>query len=112
MSAHRISPVMQALLDKGLLVEAGWEACAELLGVAKLPTEAQRRDMRYAFFAGAQYFFEAVLFAIEEGDDPTPDDLHRMQSAHEELARFGEEFKRDPRIAAALAAAQRRGGIA
>lgn len=83
----------QELVDKGLLIEAGWVS----LRIAAIPDDAsklQLDEMRQAFFAGAQHLFASIMTFLDEGEDPTADDLRRMDLIHDELDKFITEYKR------------------
>jgi hypothetical protein len=75
------------LLDKGLLIESGWVS----LRLAALPENApalQLEEMRNAFFAGAQHVFSSIMTMLDPGEEPTDDDLRRMDLIHSELDHF------------------------
>ena len=86
--------VTRDLVDRGLLIEAGWIS----LRAAAIPeraTAAQLDDMRMAFFAGAQHLFGSINSIMDPGDDaePTDADLNRMSQINDELQRFVVEMK-------------------
>ena len=89
-----VDRVTKAAIDNGQLIEAGW------LGLqhAFMPPEAgavQIREMRQAFFAGAQHLFASIISTLEAGTEPTDADLRRMSNIHEELHAFVEQMKRE-----------------
>jgi hypothetical protein len=83
--------VERDLTDKGLLIEAGWTGFRVACGLHDAP-KAQLEQMRNAFFAGSQHLFASVLTLLEEGEEPTDNDLRRMDLIHDELDRFIREF--------------------
>jgi len=87
-----IDAVTAYLVDEGRVIEAGWIA----LRVQSIPDDAspvQLDEMRNAFFAGAQHLFASINSVLEEGEEPTPADLRRMDNIANELDRFIEDYK-------------------
>lgn len=79
------------LIDKGLLVEAGWIS----FRIAVMPPNApavQIEEMRKAFFAGAQHLFSSIMTVLEPGEEPTESDFRRLSNIDAELKRFGEAW--------------------
>jgi hypothetical protein len=79
------------LMDDGKLIEAGWTA----LRIACIPLNAgpdQLREMKLAFMAGAQHLFSCVI-GLDDGVEPTGDDMRRMELIHAELEAFADELK-------------------
>lgn len=79
--------ISRALVDQGKLVEAGW------IGYrwAVLPEDAspvQLHETRKGFFAGASHLFASIMNMLEEGAEPTPADLRRLDHIHAELEAF------------------------
>jgi hypothetical protein len=63
---------------------------------AVLPRDAsadQRREMRRAFYAGAQGILFRVISALAPESEPTEDDLRMMDDLEKELAEFGQMIK-------------------
>jgi hypothetical protein len=79
------------LMDEGRLLEAGWHALARLAVPPDAP-EVQRRDMRWAFLAGAQHLFAAMMGGLDPDSEPTAADLRRMDLIAKELDVFGQEL--------------------
>jgi hypothetical protein len=80
------------LLDQGKLIEAGWVGYR----LAVMPPDVgkvQLDETRIAFFAGAQHLFGTIMNAMEEGEEPTDNDLRRMDNVDKELQAFLEAFK-------------------
>jgi hypothetical protein len=79
------------LMDKGLLIEAGFTA----FRIMKLEgaSPAQVNDMRVAFFAGAQHLFGSLNSGLEKDAEPTDADLRRMENIFNELQMFGAELE-------------------
>lgn len=48
----------------------------------------QRREMKRAFYAGAQSLLTAILAMLDPGDEPTLDDLARMEALNSEILAF------------------------
>ena len=85
--------VAKRLVDQGKLIEAGWIGFRQM-AVPAYASEPQIDDTRSAFFAGAQHLFGAVMGFLEEGEEPTDNDLRRMDQINAELAEFLVDFKR------------------
>jgi hypothetical protein len=86
--------LQRRLADDGKLIEAGWIG----LRLAAIDPEApdiQLREMRNAFFAGAQHLFAAINDVLDEDSEPTVDDLYRMTKIDAELRTFAVEFCRE-----------------
>lgn len=81
------------LVDKGKLIEAGWVSL-RLAAIDDDASKVQLEEMRMAFFAGAQHLFGSIMSFLEDGEEPTPADLRRMDMINVELNNFLEEFKR------------------
>lgn len=80
------------LTDSGKLIEAGWISMRLACDLVDAPAD-QLREMRLAFFAGAQHLFGSIMTFLEEGEEPTDADLRRMDLIHEELQTFIAEFE-------------------
>lgn len=78
--------------DKGLLIEAGWIGLESMRAYKGLP-EAERAELRAAFFAGAHHLFASIMNILEPGSEPTDKDLVRMDLIHHELQAFLAEYK-------------------
>lgn len=73
--------------DQGKLVEAGWAAFAHFV-LPKDCSADQTRDMQFAFMAGAEHTFSSIIAILDPGDEPTADDMRRMDLIHAELERW------------------------
>jgi hypothetical protein len=86
-----IAEVEKGLVDRGLIIEAGWQG----LRLAALPHDAPQEQldaMRDAFFAGAQHLYVTLMRIMDPGPDETDDDLRRMDLIDDELRRFIKGF--------------------
>jgi|SRR5262245_8914465 len=81
------------LTDEGRLIEAGWVGL-RLAAIADNAPAAQLEEMRMAFMGGAAHLFASITSILDPGEEPTADDLARMNNIHNELRAFEEEFKR------------------
>lgn len=81
------------LVDRGLLIEAGWQSMLATV-VAKDAPAVQKEEMRDAFFAGAQHLFASIMSMLEEGAEATEADLARMSQISDELDAFIADYKR------------------
>lgn len=87
-----LTQLSRKLADEGKLIEAGWIG----LRLAAIPHNApavQLSEMRMAFMAGAQHLFSSMLDVMEEGHEPTDNDMNRMDLINAELEAFAEELK-------------------
>lgn len=78
------SDLTKGLTDQGKLIEAGFVLFANYV-IPKGAPPAQYTDMRLAFMAGAEHVFSSIMNVLDEGDEPTADDLRRMDLIHREL---------------------------
>lgn len=72
--------------DQGKVLQGGW-AAFEYLILQGAP-DIQREEMRKAYFAGAQHLFASIMTVLDPGDEPTDQDLVRMEMISKELAAF------------------------
>lgn len=79
------------LVDKGKLIEAGWESFKSTLPPDF--SQSQFDAMRLAFFSGAQHVFTSTLEILSEEDDLTGDDMKRINLIHQELGEFIDMFR-------------------
>jgi hypothetical protein len=88
-SKHRelLEGLSRELVDKGLLIEAGWVSFRASAISADAP-EVQLREMRLAFFAGSQHLFGSIMTVLDPGSEPTEADLKRMENISTELNNF------------------------
>jgi hypothetical protein len=79
------------LADSGKLIEAGWVGMRLACDLVNAPAD-QLREMRMAFFAGAQHLFGSIMTVLEPGDEPTATDLRRLDLIDKELKAFIADF--------------------
>lgn len=72
--------------DKGKIVEGGWQAFVAV-SLKGAPPE-QLREMRKAYYLGAQHLFASIMSFVEEGVEPTDKDMRRMTLVQDELKKF------------------------
>jgi hypothetical protein len=89
--AH-LDRLTRELTDSGKLIEAGWVGLRIACDLIDAPAD-QLREMRMAFFAGAQHLFGSILNVLEPGEEPTDKDLQRMDLIHTELDAFIKDFE-------------------
>lgn len=82
------------LIDDGKLIEAGWISLRIATGLTDA-SAVQLAEMRKAFFAGAQHLYASMMNVLDEGEEPTDDDMRRMASIDAELEAFGNELLKD-----------------
>lgn len=93
MSADFYATLSRELVDKGLVIEAGWQALKATSVPANAPP-VQIAEMRNAFFAGAQHLFASIMGILEDGHEATDADLNRMTQISNELDAFVAEYRR------------------
>lgn len=86
-----VTDLTKALIDDGNLIEAGFLSLRHI-AIAPDASDAQLKEMRMSFFAGAQHVF-AALTSLDADDEPTAADLGRMDAVYQELDRFLATFK-------------------
>lgn len=87
-----INKLAKNAVDQGKIIEAGWLAM-KIMAVPAGATEAQMRDMRNCFFAGAQHLYASILAVLDPGSDATEQDMARMTLIDEELKQFVAKLK-------------------
>jgi hypothetical protein len=88
--------VAKKLADEGKLIEGGF-AAMKIMSIPADASDAQVRDMRVAFFAGAQHLFGSLMGIMEAGNEATDNDLSRMDQISNELDNFITEYKKSRR---------------
>jgi hypothetical protein len=89
-----IDSLTKKLVDDGLLIEAGWVGL-KLASIPETAPQVQIDEMRNAFFAGAHHLFSSIMSFLDDGREPTDNDLRRMTQVHEELDRFIKNYKKE-----------------
>lgn len=88
-----IEVITKRLTDEGRLIEAGWEAM-RIQVVPPTAGKVQLIEMRKAYFAGAQHLFASIMTMVSpDGDEPTPEELGRIDLIHKELEGFVDELR-------------------
>jgi hypothetical protein len=72
--------------DKGKVIEGGWQAYLAL-GLQEA-SDVQKKEMRKAYYLGAQHLFASIMVFLEAGSEPTEKDLMRMSLILAELEAF------------------------
>lgn len=80
------------LIDKGLLVEAGFVSL-RIAAMSPAAPQLQIDEMRLAFFAGAQHVFTSIMTMLDPGEEPTDNDVRRMSLIDNELQAFIREYR-------------------
>jgi hypothetical protein len=93
-SREHLERVSKALIGEGKLIEAGWAGLRLAVGLENAPAE-QLREMRTAFFAGAQHLLASVMSVLDPGAEPTDADLKLVGQINNELQKFIEGFAQD-----------------
>jgi hypothetical protein len=77
---------------KRLLMAEQWNLFSRAIGLAD-KSATQRREMRRAFYAGAQCILFRVIASFAPEAEPTDEDLAVMQGIEDELSEFAELVK-------------------
>jgi hypothetical protein len=88
-----VERLTKKLADEGKLIEAGWMGYL----IAVIPADAlpvQIEESKLCFFAGAQHLFASIMTMLDPGDEPTGDDLDKIDLIEKELAAFAESLTR------------------
>ena len=85
--------IIRELVDRGLIIEAGFLSL-RLLAMPEDGPVLQVREMRKAFFAGAQHVFASVFAVLGPGEEATDAELKRLDLINAELERFVTQMKR------------------
>lgn len=86
-----LDKLARELTDRGKLIEAGFVGLRKA-AMAKDATDLQVKEMRMAFFAGAQHLFASIMGILDPGAEPTEKDLQRMDLINNELTEFYNDF--------------------
>lgn len=87
-----VDEATKSLIDAGKIIEAGWVGLA-MMSIPLTAGDVQRREMRNAFFAGAQHLFSSIMSMLEPDAEPTENDMRRMDLISSELNEFITEYK-------------------
>lgn len=83
--------VTRKFLADGKLIEAGFSAL-RVTAMSPMAPPDQVREMRMAFFAGAQHLFGTIMNVLDPGSEPTDADLKKMDLIQRELDGFIKDF--------------------
>lgn len=89
-----VEGLIKRLTDEGRIIEAGWIG----LRYSVLPmdcSEVQLREMKKAFFSGAAHLLASIGSFMDDGTEPTENDLRRMEMVEVELMGFQDSLKRE-----------------
>lgn len=89
-----VDEVTKRLADEGKVIEAGWISLQATV-IPPTASSTQLKEMRKAFFAGAQHLYASIMSFLEEGQEATEKDLDRMALIHKELEEFVKELKEE-----------------
>ena len=86
-----VDEVTKKLTDEGKLIEVGFYGYRKFV-LRKDAPQSQIDECRLAFFAGAQHLFGSIMSIMEQGDEPTANDMRRMDQIHAELSDFAKRL--------------------
>ena len=88
----QVGKVAEALtkfgFDKGSIIELGFSSFVAACYKDAGPSPDQCRQLRDAFFGGAQHLFASIMTILDPGEEPTAADMQRMDQIHRELEDF------------------------
>jgi hypothetical protein len=84
---HQLDEICRQLVDQGRLMEAGFAGLRYGVMHRDAPP-LQVKEMRMAFFAGAQHLFASIMGILEPGAEPTENDLARLTLIQSELESY------------------------
>lgn len=100
-AAERIALDLEhAAVNNGKLIDLGWESFKAIMLQPDTP-EAQVREMRKVYFAGAQHLWASWMGTLDEGVEPTEADMRRLDSISRELEAFAAEMNAEIELRAA-----------
>ncbi len=76
---------------KTKFIESGWREYKQMV-VPSTASEVQIHETRQAFYAGATILFHTIMLSLDPGEEPTSDDMQRMEYLQKELDEFGQEI--------------------
>lgn len=94
MNRQIVDELTKAFVDRGKIIEAGWKGL-ETMAIPPSAGDTQRKEMRKAFFAGAQHLYASMMSMLDSDTEPTQTDLDRMTLIHNELEEFVKELKEE-----------------
>jgi hypothetical protein len=92
-----VEETTRGLVDRGRLIEAGWQTL-RIMAISADASDLQLEEMRNAFFAGAHHLLGAVMTFLDDGEEPTDEDVRRMGMIHAELEQFIKIFEQRHRL--------------
>jgi len=87
-----INRMTKDLIKRGKLMEAGWFAF-RFMAVPLNAPQHQLDAMRESFLAGAQHLYGSIMGVLNEDDEPSAEDLRRMEMISRELSEFIRDYK-------------------
>lgn len=73
--------ITRKLIDDGKLIEAGAQLHCDYLKVSP----ALRDTIVLAFMSGAEHTFSSIMTMLDEDQEPSDEDMRRMDAIHKEL---------------------------
>jgi len=85
------------MADEGRLIEAGFLGLMAAAYPDGVP-DNQRKEIRQAFFCGSQHLFSSIMRIMDEGVEPTANDVNKMDLIDQELEGWLHQFMHDNNI--------------
>ncbi len=83
--------VIKELIDRGKLIEAGF-AGLRIMAMHPESPPGQVHDMKMAFMAGAQHLWGSIMTVLDPGEEPTVEDMRRLELISKELDEYAKEL--------------------
>jgi len=83
--------VAKQAADQGKLIEAGWIGL-KLTAYPNGMVPAQEKQLRDAFFGGAQHLYGSIMGIMDDGAEPTENDMKKMELIDAELQGYLHEL--------------------
>lgn len=88
MNMEQVRAISDALAkeaaDRGKLIEAGWHA-ARVVMIPPDTSPEQLRLLKAIFMGGAQHLYASIMTILDPGEEPTENDLRKMDLIDKEL---------------------------
>lgn len=91
-TARLADEIAKVAVEEGALIEIGYLGMIAVLGWTG-KSEADKRDLKLAFYSGAQHLFASIMGIMDDDRELTEQDMRRMAIISDELDKFAEELK-------------------
>jgi hypothetical protein len=88
-----VDRITKTMADKGMIVEGGWRAYVVMKTQYQTRPVLITKEMRDAYFLGAQHLFASIFKILEPGQEPSDRDMKRLDDIDKELKAFIREYQ-------------------